>query len=195
MDDQPITNAFQNVDTSFGDVLAHEAELITIVAFQVPNCKMKFADDPEKKHRAEDSQLAWSLHMFLDSLDPNDMLIYPMAKASLAIAKAAIDYEVKKGNLDEGAGTVFQGASKRGWAMWMVGASVGAKTDYPPVLGILPMVPIVPDLVKNLHRQWMAYEGFSFAFEPYMKVGLLDHIDDEATQEGMRAIDPFSFKE
>jgi PhoPQ-activated pathogenicity-related protein len=126
--------------------------LITIVAFQVPNCKMKFADDPEKKHRSEDSQLAWSLHMFLDSLDPNDMLIYPMAKASLAIAKAAIDYEVKKGNLDEGAGTVFQGASKRGWAMWMVGASVGAKTDYPPVLGILPMVPIVPDLVKNLHR-------------------------------------------
>jgi hypothetical protein len=39
----------------------------------------------------------------------------------------------------------------------------------------------------------MAYEGFSFAFEPYMKVGLLDHIDDEATREGMKAIDPFSF--
>ena len=57
------------------------------------------------------------------------------------------------------------------------------------------MVPIVPDMVKNLHRQWMAYEGFSFAFEPYMQVGLLDHIDDEATKEGMKAIDPFSFRE
>ena len=44
--DDHITNPFQNVDTAFGDVLAHESELITIVAFQVPNCKMIFADDP-----------------------------------------------------------------------------------------------------------------------------------------------------
>ena len=107
MNDKPITNPFQNVDTAFGDVLAQESGLITVVAFQVPNCYMVFADDPDQKHRNEDSQLAWSLGMFLESLNPLDMLIFPMAKATLSIAKAVTEYQIGKGNLDEGAGTIF----------------------------------------------------------------------------------------
>lgn len=55
---------------------------------------MKFADDPEKHHKSEDSQLAWSLKMFLEhpDKDPKQMLIFPMAKATLNIMKAVNEY-------------------------------------------------------------------------------------------------------
>jgi PhoPQ-activated pathogenicity-related protein len=72
---------------------------------------------------------------------------------------------------------VVLGASKRGWTTWMIGT---VQSDlYPTILGIVPMVPIVPMLNKDLHRQWMAYDGFSFAFQPYMNAGLIDKIDED----------------
>lgn len=94
--------------------------------------------------------------------------------------------------IEAGSGHVVMGASKRGWLTWMVGAA--NSPNYPRVLGIIPLVPIVPTMQKDLHRAWMAYEGFSFAFEPYMNVGLLDHMDEELVSQGLAAIDPLSFQ-
>ena len=70
MDDEPIKNAF-NFDLEMGDAIAHDTHSIAVVAFQVPNCKMMWYDDPDKKHRSEDSQLAWSMKRFLDDPDHN----------------------------------------------------------------------------------------------------------------------------
>lgn len=82
------------------------------------------------------------------------------------------------------------GASKWGWSTWMVGAS-----GSPLVRGIVPLVPIMPSLMKDLHRQWMSYGGWTFAFQDYLDVGLMDEIDDPKTAAGFAMMDPMTFKD
>ena len=41
----------------------------------------------------------------------------------------------------------------------------------------------------------MSYQGFSFAFQPYMDVGLLDLLDEPLVSAGLKAWDPLSFRE
>ena len=55
---------------------------------------MVFYDDPKKHHRSEDSQLAWSMKRYLDdpAHNPEEMILMPMAKASLQIMKAVTEY-------------------------------------------------------------------------------------------------------
>lgn len=43
------------------------------------------------------------------------------------------------------------GASKRGWTTYLVGAAK-CKENCVNILGIMPLVPIVPDLRTELHR-------------------------------------------
>ena len=58
---KPIENTF-NFDLEMGDVFSADSRAIGVVSFQTPNCPMTFADDPEKRGRHEDTQIAWSLH-------------------------------------------------------------------------------------------------------------------------------------
>ena len=55
-------------------------------------------------------------------------------------------------------GWLVSGASKRGWTSWIVGA-VTPTPDLPNVIAIAPLVPIVPDLIPEIHRQWKSYDG------------------------------------
>ena len=72
-----------NADVAIADLMAHDAQTMVVVPFQVPNCKMRWKDDPEMKWRREDHQLAWSMKRMLDSegKDPEQVLLFPMAKA------------------------------------------------------------------------------------------------------------------
>jgi hypothetical protein len=45
------------------------------------------------------------------------------------------------------------------------------------IIATMPVVPVVPDLILDLHRQWQSYNGFTFALQPYMDVGLMTEID------------------
>ena len=122
------------------------------------------------------------------------MAIYPMAKASLNIMKAVTEFAVPKGMLEPSAGNIAMGVSKRGWTSWMIGAAdTSLISGCPPILGIVPLAPIVPSMVLDMHRQWRSYSGFSFAFKSIMDVGLLNLMDDEKTGKGMATIDPLSF--
>ena len=73
--------------------------------------------------------------MFLEhpEHDPELMIIFPMAKASMNIMKAVNDFGSQNGLIEPDAGHVMMGASKRGWTAWMVGAAHGAAPDYPPI--------------------------------------------------------------
>jgi len=54
------------------------------------------------------------------------------------------------------------GASKRGWLTYLVAAT---KCDHCGVniKSISPLVPIVPDILKDVHRQFQSYNAFTFA--------------------------------
>ena len=94
--------------------------------------------------------------------------------------KAVSEFGEQEGILEPGSGHVAMGASKRGWLTWMVGAA-----DSDLVHGIIPIIPIVPALIKDMHRQWRSYGGFSFVFDDFLDVGLIDRIDDPATIVGL----------
>jgi len=49
---------------------------------------------------------------------------------------------------------------------------------------MMPVVPVVPDILNDLHRQWQSYNGFTFALQPYMDVGIMEQIDDPDMVEG-----------
>ena len=76
--------------------------------------------------------------------------------------------------VDAGSGFVVTGASKRGWHTWMVG--VADRPDlFPPILGIIPLVPIIPSFNEVIHRMWQSYGAFTFAMNDFLKddIGLL----------------------
>ena len=104
--------------------------------------------------------------------------------------KAAQDFILQE-KLAEPRGWFAMGASKRGWTTWLVAGATCQECVN--ILGIAPLVPIVPSLQAELHRQWQAYEGFSFAFQPFMDIGLLARLDEEWTTFGMGTIDPLTF--
>ena len=190
--DKPITNIL-DFDLLMGDIIAHDTKTLTVVAYQMPNCPMVFHDDPDKHHRAEDSQVAWSLKRFLDrkAKEPIQIIEFPMVKASFQVMKAAEEFITGQGLGGMQAGWITCGASKRGWSTWLTGGVTCENCVN--IIGIAPLVPIMPALTTELHRQWRSYGGFSFAFKDYMEVGLIDQIDEDYAIEGMAMVDPMTF--
>ena len=99
---------------------------------------------------------------------------------------------LKKEDIAHIKGWTVSGASKRGWTTWLVGAtrcdSCAAK-----ILGIIPLVPIVPDIIGEVHRQWQSYNGFTFAFTDYTSVNLTEKMDEPKTKKMFSIIDPQSY--
>jgi PhoPQ-activated pathogenicity-related protein len=119
-----ITDAM-DFDLEMGDVMGSDSRSITAVSYQTPNCPMIFKDDPDKKHRSEDSQIAWALREFFkkDDHDPQRLIFMPMAKAALFQMRAAQEFIKSKKFADLDDGWLITGASKRGWTSYMVGAA------------------------------------------------------------------------
>lgn len=69
----------------------------------------------------------------------------------------------------------------------------GANQTHANILGIVPMNPIIPMLVKEMHHQYRAYGGFSFAFKDLSDAGLLPYLDHEIMQKAADFVDPLSF--
>lgn len=47
---------------------------------------------------------------------------------------------------------IFIGASKRGWATYLAGAVAHNCTWCSKLSGIIPLVPIMPDMTRVIHR-------------------------------------------
>jgi len=158
---------------------------------------MRWANDPENVGRMGDNQVAWSIKDYLINADndPRRLILLPMAKAGLLQMQAAQEFIKQKNFGDLSAGWMVMGASKRGWTTYLIGAVAPSCESCVKVIGLLPMVPIMPDLHLDLHRQWRAYNGFSFAFKDYLDTDLIKHLNLEKSREALKMIDPLSFKE
>ena len=60
---------------------------------------------------------------------------------------------LKEKNIADIEGWVVSGSSKRGWTSWDVGAT-RCESCPAKILAIAPLVPIVPDIIKEVHQQW-----------------------------------------
>ena len=63
---KPILAYSDDFEMKIVDLLAFESGLVTIIMYQVPNCRMVFADDPNHSHKVEDSLLAWSFKRMIE---------------------------------------------------------------------------------------------------------------------------------
>ena len=151
--DAPI-KPHSDEDVLLVDEIAQDTNAITIAVKQIPNCPLVFPSDPEKRGRSEDAILAWAWKEFLEdpALDPKWLPRLPMVKAAYQSMRAAQEY-LKEQSIAEVEGWVVAGASKRGWTTWLVGATK-CESCAAKILAINPLVPIVPNLVKEIHRQW-----------------------------------------
>ena len=112
-----------------------------------------FTSDPIKLERNEDDILAWAWSEFMEDpeKDPKWLARLPMVKASYQCMKAAQEFMSTNGIADI-EGWVVTGASKRGWTTWDVG--VTRCSSCVKIIGIAPLVPIVPDIQAEVHRMW-----------------------------------------
>ena len=58
------------------------------------------------------------------------------------------------------------------------------------IVGLFPLVPIVPYLRKSVHLQRQCLGGFTFAFRDYLDAGVLHSIDTPAFSELLDIVDP-----
>ena len=178
------------------DALAAATGGVCIIIYQIPNCPVIYPSDPSHAARDEDSLIAWAWKEFIDDPkhDPEWLPRLPMAKAGFQCMRATQDFLKQKGIADV-KGWIVSGASKRGWTSWMVGAATCAGDQCVEVVGIAPLVPIVPSLVKEVHRQWMSYGGFTWAFTDYIAANLTQKIDSPVFQQALEIIDPMYYGE
>ena len=114
-----------------------------------------------------------------------------MTKAFFQCMKAVEQFVAKKQIINEEMGWIVAGGSKRGWTTWMVGAVTCEKCSK--IAGIVPIVPIIPSLQAEVHRQWRAYQGFTFVFKEFLNVHLMTVLDTPRFSEIFSVIDPLTY--
>lgn len=167
--------------------------------FQIPNAPIVFATDPLQKSRTEDAIIAftWNHYVNVDNEDYRWPLHLPMTKATIRAmdtieAWMALDKHqgkfLAKPEDAEDIKWIVAGASKRGWTTWLTAAAV------PERLAVA--VPIVLDYantVPNLHHQWMAYGGWTWAFKDYYEMNFTKDLDNPNTQKMFDFCDPMVY--
>ena len=119
--------------------------------------------------------------------DPQRLPRLPMVKGAMQCMRAVEQFTAQQG-LAQIQGHFVAGASKRGWTTWMVGAAECA--TCPRILGLAPLVPIVPDIRAEVHRQWRSYGGFTFAFSDYTDANITQLVDSDGFARLQQAVDP-----
>ena len=63
------------------------------------------------------------------------------------------------------------------------------------IAGIMPMVPIEPNLYQGAHIQYQSYGAWTFAFNHYTEAGIMQWLDDEIFGAMETFLDPLSYKD
>ena len=103
---------------------------------------------------------------------------------------------MEKNNIASVDGWIAYGASKRGMTTWMVGAHVCEKSYCPKIKGIIPVVPIVPNLTAGVHQVYKAYGALSFPYSPYADEKVIfTEWDSKPWQDALALMDPLTYPE
>jgi PhoPQ-activated pathogenicity-related protein len=161
--------------------IASANQMVASAVFQIPNQPIVYADDPDQKHRTEDANIAftWWRVATDESADLSYILQMPMTKAGVKALDTIENFltsdtaptEVKALKLAP-TQHVVTGASKRGWAAWLVGG-----VD-PRVMAIIPVVMDELNFIDNIKHHYRSLGGWSFALEDYWKMNLTMYFNE-----------------
>jgi len=172
--------------------LCRGSKTIGAVLHQIPNQPIYFTGDPTRG-RSEDAMIAytWS-HFVNNTLEPDWLARMPMTKASIRAIDTVQNFIQSLGTVKVPTKFVVGGASKRGtiihslihsfihsfihlgllalaytsplvdtgWTSWMVGAM-----GDPRVVGIVPIVAPIANLIPQINEMWQSYGNWSFALK------------------------------
>merc|ERR1719234_1746477 len=178
--------------------IATTNNVVTAALFQIPNANIVFAEDPEQASRREDAAIAFTWWKLASdtSTDPAYILQLPMAKAGVRALDTVENFLTSDEAPEEVQGLglspthhIVTGASKRGWATWLVGA-----VD-PRVMAIVPVVMDELNFLENIKHHYRSLGGWSFALESYWKMNLTLYFNDPVLETLFDIIDPFQYKD
>ena len=172
--------------------IARDTGSICASLYQIPNEPLIFTQDPLQKSRSEDAIIAFGWNQFSkypssDNYRYNWLTHFPMTKATIRAMDTVSTFASSKLNIPSIENFGVSGASKRGWSAWLTAAADKR---------IKVMVPIVLDMLNfhpNLHHQYKAYGGWTFAFGDYYAENITQDLDDEWFEQLLQAADPYSF--
>jgi len=171
------------------EVLCLDSQTVSSALTQIPNEPVVFKGDG--KRRSEDAMIAytWS-HFFNHSNEPDWLARLPMTKAVVKAMDTIQTFVAETlPNLPKIENFVVAGASKRGWTTWTTGA-VDKR-----VIGMVPMVMPILNIVPNMNHHYQAYGGWSFALDDYLDMGLMKFLNAEIFVKMAAIVDPWTYKD
>ena len=149
--------------------IARETGSVVADLGMVPNQPLRFADSPERA-RSEDDLIAYSRVKHFSTKDDTWLVRLAMVKSGVRAMDAVQEFLASR----EGGGVrldkfVVAGASKRGWATWLIGA-VDKR-----VAAIIPMVIDALNSQPVTRHHYEAYGFFAPSLEDYVNHGLFPH--------------------
>ena len=104
--------------------------------------------------RGEDNLIAQTWREYVDDPEhrPDWLALLPMTKSGFQAMRAAEEFMAEMGISQKIDGWIVSGASKRGWTSQLMAATECETCSK--VIAMMPVVPIVPDIILDVHRQW-----------------------------------------
>nr|VFJ75331.1 MAG: PhoPQ-activated pathogenicity-related protein [Candidatus Kentron sp. FW] len=135
----------------------------------------------------EDELIALTFQEYLDTHDPEWLLLLPMVKSAVRAMDAASQYARKTWGLPMETYTVT-GVSKRGWTTWLLGAIDKRVT------AIAPMVIDVLNMEQQMDHQRSAWGDLSYKIDDYTERGLQDRLGAPDGKALLSIVDPYSYR-
>jgi PhoPQ-activated pathogenicity-related protein len=182
------SNAPSQINPLFAEVAVNTHSVVAEVRM-VPNQPLVFADDPGNR-RKEDGITVYSWDKFLKTGDETWPLRLPMTKA---VVRAMDTVTAFCASAAGGGVTVDKfvvgGASKRGWTSWTT-AAVDKR-----VVGIIPVVIDLLNLVPSFEHHYRAYGFWAPAIADFERTGIMQRADTPQFKALLAIEDPYSYRD
>ena len=171
--------------------IAMASQSVVTALHNVPNQATEFVGD-DYGPRKEDELIAYGWRQFLEKGATDEAAIwlarFPMTKAAVRAMDVVTELSesIAGKKIDK---FVVAGGSKRGWTTW----TTGAVDDR--VVGIVPIVIDMLNLVPSFEHHWKAYGAWAPAVGDYVEEGIMDWMGTEEFDRLLQHTEPYSFRE